>query len=298
MQTFSKQMLKTRTFLGHYQENRLVQSLQAYRALVVISKTDDALAKDLQIVRQRIKTFYLNNPEFWMGFTDSSMIGVPHGACIWTELEGLPFGEYWFQIKTVRFRNNEALIKLKMLKPKQDIEESIRQEQKEKDRQTTYDSEQMAKDFRELFEMWRKSCSEYFLWLFSQQITAKNIASVMKFICFLVLAAGTASIHGLMYLGAFTLKFMEEFRKLLHVSMPIILKVVDLFSKVIGGIFLLLAMIWRDTFGRKDQPPYMPGQRMPMSAISFREDPPLMPIEYRPDARNRNSIRYTYNRRS
>lgn len=297
MQTFCKQMLKTRTFLGHYQENRLVQSLQAYRALVVISKTDEPLAKDLQIVRQRIKSFYSNNPEFWMGFTDASMIGVPNGSCIWTELDGIPFGEYWFQIKTVRFRNNEALIKLKMLKPMHDVEESIRQEQKIKENQISFDSGQMVKDFQELFQMWRKSCSEYFLWLFSQQITAQNIASVLKFICFLLIAAGTASIQGLMYLGEFTLRFMEEFRKLLHVSMPIILRVVDLMSKVIGGIFILLAMIWRDIFGRKDQPPYgLQGQRTPMSSINFRDDPPLRPIEYRPDATNSrnygNSSRY------
>lgn len=64
-------MLKTRTFLGHYQENRLVQSLHAYRALVVIGKSDEPLANDIQIVRQRIKKFYSHNPEFWMGKNNS-----------------------------------------------------------------------------------------------------------------------------------------------------------------------------------------------------------------------------------
>lgn len=268
-------MLKTRTFLGHYQENRLVQGLQAYRSLVVISKTDESLPKDIQLVRQRIKSFYLHKPEFWMGFTDSSMIGVPHGSCIWTELDGIPFGEYWFQIKTVRFRNNEALIKLKVLKPMDDVEESIRQEHKIKEKQSDYDSGQIAKDFQELFEMWRRSCSEYFLWLFSQQITAHNIASVLKFICLMALAAGTASFHGLMYLGAFTLKFMAEFRKLIDVSMPIILKALDLLSKVIGGFYLLLAMVWRDLFGRRDPPTY--NQRSPTPYLGFRDDPPLRP---------------------
>ncbi len=297
LQTFCKQMLKTRTFLGHYQENRLVQSLQSYRALVVVSKTDESLTKDIQLVYQRVKRFYANNPAFWMGYTDSDMIGAPHGSCIWTELEGIPFGEYWFQIKTVRFRNNEALIKLKMLKPMHDVEESIRQEHKIKDSQSTYDSGQMAKDFRELMEMWRKSSSEYFLWLFSQQITAQNIASVLKFMCLIVLAAGTASIHGLMYLGAFTLKFMAEFRKLIHVSMPIILKALDLLSKVIGGIFILIAMIWRDLTGRKD-PPNQQYQNPALQGY-YRDQqplPPLRPIEYRPGTTNdrvyQTSVRY------
>lgn len=281
-------MLKTRTFLGHYQENRLVQSLQAYRALVVISSTDESLAKDMQIVRQRIKSFYSHKqPEYWMGFTDASMIGVPHGHCIWTELDGIPFGEYWFQIKTIRFRDSEALIKLKMLKPMQDVEESIRLEHKIKEKQCAGDAGQIANNFQELFEMWRRSCSEYFLWLFSQQITAHNIASVLKFICLLVLAAGTASYHGLMYLGEFTLKFMAEFRKLIDVSMPIILKALDLLSKTIGGIFLLVAMVWRDLRGRTDPPAY--NQRSPIPSLGFRDEPPLRPIEYRPDIRNNRS---------
>lgn len=287
MQTFCKQMLKTRTFLGHYQENRLVQSLQSYRALVVISKTDESLAKDIQLVRQRIKSFYSHNPEFWMGFTDSHMIGAPHGSCLWTELDGVPFGEYWFQIKTIRFRNKEALIKLKILKPMHDVEESIRQEHKLKENQTIYDSGRMAKDFQELFEMWRKSCSDYFLWLFSQQITAKNIAGVVKFICLLVLAAGTAGIQGLMYLGAFTLKFMAEFRKLVHVSMPFMLKALDLLSKIIGGIFLLIAMIWRDLTGKKNPPGYSP--RLPPPSLGYGDDTSLRPIEYRADIRSNRS---------
>lgn len=280
LQTFSKQMLKTRTFLGHYQENRLVQSLNAYRALVVISKTDESLAKDIQTVRQRIKTFYSHNPDYWMGYTDSDMIGAPHGSCIWTELDGVPFGEYWFQIKTVRFRNSEAIIKLKMLKPMHDVEESIRQEHRIKENQATYDSGELAKDFQELLVMWRKSCAEYFLWLFSQQITAQNIASVLKFICLIILAAGTASIHGLMYLGAFTLRFMAEFRKLVNVSMPFLLKALDLLSKVIGGFYLLLAMIWRDLIGRKDPTPAY-SQQFANPSLGFRDGPPMRSIEYR-----------------
>lgn len=284
-------MLKTRTFLGHYQENRLVQSLQAYRSLVVISKTDESLAKDFQIVRQRIKSFYAHNPNFWMGYTDADMIGAPHGSCLWTELEGVPFGEYWFQIKTIRFRNSEAIVKLKMLKPMHDVEETIRQEHKIKENQGTYDSGQMAKDFQELLVMWRKSSAEYFLWLFSQQITAQNIAGVLKFICLIVLAAGTASIHGLMYLGAFTLKFMAEFRKLIQVSMPFLLKALDLLSKVIGGFYLLLAMIWRDLIGRKD-PTSAYSQQMANPSLGYRDAPPLRPIEYRNYRENGNTGRY------
>ncbi|KAJ6645512.1 hypothetical protein Bhyg_00718 [Pseudolycoriella hygida] len=290
MQTFCKQMLKTRTFLGHYQENRLVQSLQAYRALVVISKTDESLANDIDIVRNRIKKFYSNNPQFWMGYTDSSMIGAPYGSCLWTELEGIPFGEYFFQIKSVRFRANEALIKLKVLKPMHDMEESIKLEHKIKEEAATQDSGHLAKDFQELLEMWRRSSAEYFLWLFSQKITARNIASVLKFICLLAFAAVAAAFHGVKYLGEFTLKFIAELRKLLHVSMPIILKAFDLLTKVIGGIFLLLAMMWRDTFGRKEPTVY--SQPSPMSSIRFRDEP-FAPIEYRPDLRNNRSYANT-----
>lgn len=42
---------------------------------------------------------------------------------------------------------------------------------------------------------------------------------------------------------------MEEFSKLMHVMMPFLLRCLDLINKAIGGFYILIAMVWRDSIG-------------------------------------------------
>lgn len=94
-------MLKTRVFLGQYQEKRFVDAVKNYRDLIVINHTESEVIRDFEAVQNRVLREYGGTQQLmWFGFTGGAMIGAPSGSCIWTELsENIPFGEYWFQVK-------------------------------------------------------------------------------------------------------------------------------------------------------------------------------------------------------
>lgn len=243
MQNDCKQMLKNRIFLGHYQEKRHVSSILAYRDLVVLNNTERDLKKLLDSIKLRIG-FY--NPESWIGITDSKMVGTPAGHCLWTELEELPFGQYWFQIKTIKFRNNEVYLKIKSVRAM----ESGDQKEEIKLIDESSDINQVAANFQELLLRWRDSTKAHFLHFLSNDITKENIINTIKFTSLLLLSLVTGAFHGIKFLGVFTIRFMAEFTRFIHVATPIFFGIIEFFNKMVGGFYILLAMVWKDSTGK------------------------------------------------
>lgn len=244
MQNDCKQMLKNRIFLGHYQEKRHVSSISSYRDLIVLNNTERDLKKLLDSIKLRIG-FY--NPELWIGITDAKMIGTPAGHCLWTELEELPFGQYWFQIKSIKFRQNEVCLKIKSIRA---MESGDHQKEESKLVDNSSDINQIAASFNELFLQWRDSTKAHFLRFLSNDITKENIINTIKFTSLLFLSLVTGAFHGIKFLGVFTIRFMAEFSKFIHVATPIFFGIIEFFNKIIGGFYILLAMIWKDSTGK------------------------------------------------
>lgn len=269
-------MLKTRIFLGQYQEKRFVHDVQTYRDLIVVSSSEVDLIRDLEAVRHRVQQHTASTSKdgssIWMGYTSAGLIGAPAGSCIWTELNNepdtIPFGHYWFQVRTVRFRDNEVLIKLKILRSMQSADQSSSSRPRQSfgssttstnnnendsifDTSTSSHSsttEHIA-DFSQLLSTWRQSAHDSILWICSHQLTASNAVQALRMLSLMMVAAMTGSVYAIKYLGMFTLRFMEEFSKLMHVMMPFLLRCLDLLGKTIGGFYILIAMIWRDSVG-------------------------------------------------
>jgi hypothetical protein len=51
--------------------------------------------------------------------------------------------------------------------------------------------------------------------------------------------------------GIFVIKLIERTTWLAHVLTPAALGLMELFSKIIGGFYLLVAMIWKDSIGAR-----------------------------------------------
>lgn len=43
-------------------------------------------------------------------------VGAPAGCAVWVRLQNLAFGHYWFQIKQVKFVDNEMILRLKCIR--------------------------------------------------------------------------------------------------------------------------------------------------------------------------------------
>lgn len=243
MQKDCKQMLKNRIFLGHYQEKRHVSGILAFRDLIVLNNTERDLKKLLDSIKLRIG-FY--NPESWIGITDSKMVGTPAGHCLWTELEELPFGQYWFQIKSIKFRHNEVYLKIKSVRAM----ESGDQKEETKLIAESSDINQVAANFKELLLQWRESLKTHCLHFLSNDITKENIINTIKFTSLLLLSLVTGVFHGIKFLGVFTIRFMAEFTRFIHVATPIFFGIIEFFNKIVGGLYILLAMVWKDSTGK------------------------------------------------
>lgn len=284
METFCKQMLKTRIFLGHFKEKRYANDLNAYRDLIVINPNETEFSHDIEIVRNRITNFY-KTKSIWFGYTSTKLDDVlsPTPHCIWTDLDAsIPFGHYWFQVKTLRFKDDEVMIKIKMLRP-------LRKTDKTTDEQLFYTENQshaaedddddqpfnktlrIAGSLIEFLQIWWDDLYKTILHALSVHCNAENTIYFIKYVSILFVAFVTSMLYAVKYLGYFTIHFMAQSRELIRVMTPIILKLIDLLNKIIGGFFILLAMIWRDCLGgsRTTVPPIRYQSIMPNSANRY-----------------------------
>ncbi|GBP43489.1 hypothetical protein EVAR_30446_1 [Eumeta japonica] len=110
-----KDLLKSKIFLGRYVERRLVDNHLLYRDIVLVSAAEVELNRDLLEARRYLKAFYPTS--HWIGITGTELLEfATSGTCIWTEIENEPFGPFWFQIKTVLFKKDEVMLKLKCIR--------------------------------------------------------------------------------------------------------------------------------------------------------------------------------------
>lgn len=105
-----------------------------------------------------------------------------------------------------------------------------------------------------LFAMWKKDFSEAMVWFLSASLNRENIKEGFRLLVLLLISLVVGAVHSLKFIGIFTIKFMHQLGWLIHVSTPILMGILDLVSKVIGGIYILIAMIWKDSIGAPQRP--------------------------------------------
>lgn len=277
IRTFAKVTLKNRIFLGNFQEKRYVPKLNTYKDVVVLDKNEKVLCDDFVRVRNRV----LNcDPNVWIGFSAPADVSVPTAHCIWTTLDEenpvirdkssltstistsdsntIVFGEYWFQIKTLLFGTNAIEIQLKILRPVDSIVTStspisstFTQQALEFDPSVIQQYVQeniMNVDWWGLLHRWKVSLNQILYRFASEQINLPNFIHCVGFVGAFCIGSVNALIHFIHYLGEFTLKLIYQITKLIQTLTPIVLALVNLVAKTIGGLYILLAMIWRDMF--------------------------------------------------
>uniref|UniRef100_A0A1B0AA51 Uncharacterized protein n=1 Tax=Glossina pallidipes TaxID=7398 RepID=A0A1B0AA51_GLOPL len=285
LHSLCKHLLKSRLFRGFYEQRRYVEQVQTYRDIVSLQRTEKDLEKLLRDVSQKLQMFYLSqNQRMWIGVTNSGAIGVSQypgqtlDICIWVELDELAFGQYWFTIKTVKFRENEVMLKLKTVRPVEfEIAEkpslstrnlsqsiplidnsTVATESRDPPMESS-DPIQVSKpvewqDFQLLFRQWGFSIRGSIYEFMAHDISKKNIKNLMRFLILLSVSLFSALLMTLKFIGIFTIRFMFELSRLAHVLTPTILKIIDVFNKIIGGFYILLAMIWKDAVVNRGRP--------------------------------------------
>lgn len=315
VRAFAEQMLIDRIFMGDYQEKRYVPKLNTYKDLIVLNKQEQILADDLRKVKNQILS---DNVHAWYGYTEPSDIGAPAVYCMWTTLDepntakpqaSVVFGEYWFQIKGLRFGINAVEIQVTVLRP---IDPSssmssgmdislLAQQALEVDTQKIQQYVQqniIEVDWLSLFNQWKISFNQRAYRFFATEITWTNFIHCIQLLGVLCIAFVIFSVQFVHYIGEFTLRLVFELTKLIKAASPIVLAMINLLSKMIGGLYILVAMIWKDLFYGDSGNRKNPSTRLNNygfqngRALTYRENPrPFLQSSYqrRPTPSSRNN---------
>ena len=91
-------------------------------------------------------------------------------------------------------------------------------------------------------------------------LTIRNLGQLGKLLMVLVFALLTGLVAGLKQASNFSLKLLHELANLVDRSTPFALGALDMLTKMVGGAYLLLAMIWRDAVKKQPVGPPPPGR--------------------------------------
>lgn len=292
-----KAKYKSQIFIGNYVEKRLCESLKCYRDVIVVnSNTEKDFIKDLNELLVQLN-------ERTSQQVSIGIAAAPYDHyTILTELDdGVPFGKFWFQvidgwqladssvfiffffvsqIKTIKFRFNEVQIKLKKLRSIEDADAKTFAEMlrattkvtKGEDESGSSGLDDAAEQWKALFEFWKSEAFAAVAWFLSISINRRTITETIRFISLVIVSLFAGSTQIVKYFGIFGIKLIERTTWLAHVLTPVALGLIDLVSKIIGGLYLLIAMIWKDSIGARR--------------------PPGNAIEADPRHRQREAIRY------
>lgn len=240
IKNYLKDSLKSRVFLGRYIERRLADKDIGYRDVVVISPAEVELKADLLDVRHKLHEITPNIR--WIGITETDVLGYPSsGMCIWTEIDNQPFGPFWFQIKTLKFREDEVIVMVKCLRHISDAFLEI-------EPILTGSAKKIMDPSDKKLDSSVASLNETYVDFMGTMKSFLTITNVKEFITFLfafVIAIFTGSTSFVNFLGNFILALLREISILIKNSTPMFLGLLDFFSKIVGGFYILLAMLFK-----------------------------------------------------
>ncbi|KAH8383097.1 hypothetical protein KR009_006765 [Drosophila setifemur] len=275
MQSLTKQLYKSRLFRGHYLERCFVEQVGDYRDVVVLQRSERELEKMLIASASQLQMFYQRFvPNMWVGITSGSFDSYNHTAqpgqletCIWTELSDLAFGEYWFSIKTLRFRDQEVQLKIKMVRavepealplPRRSVSLNRSSPQRaitagESDATTVQPEEQIQlglADFLAVLQQWGDGVKQTVYDFMANDVNKRNIMGTIRFLGLLIFSAVGGAAVALRFLGVFAVRLLFELSRFTHTATPIVFKLIEFLNKIVGAFFILLTMIWKDLVNR------------------------------------------------
>jgi len=123
---------------------------------------------------------------------------------------------------------------------------------------TRTDGEQSSdgplEQWKALYELWKREINDLVVQFLAISINRQTLVETLRFISLVIVSMLAGSAQIVKYLGIFTIKLIERTTWLAHVLTPLFLGLFDLVSKIIGGFYIIIAMIWRDSVGQRRQP--------------------------------------------
>lgn len=290
--------------------------------MVVLHKSEVELKDDINVTQSKLMSCFGGNK--WCGITSPDTIGAPAaGYCLWTKLQNVPFGFYWFKIRQICFEEREIIVLLKIVRsvPEDALTPSISSTSLTKTFSESVES--LKSRFQTSFQPSSQQSAQQDIPVpvqdESQNLKAKlnvsptksnkeeknietpkpmsdkhsnriakqypNMGDFVTFVGLLMshsresfiflysVCVATVNAAGkcVEFTGNFSLKFLHELNVLLRTVTPIILAVIELVGKLVGGLYLLIAMLFQKRPGPLPARQFMPQlqSQRPLQAIQY-----------------------------
>lgn len=234
-ESIPKRLLKGKQFNGCYKEKRFCKDLGTYKDIIEVKAGDEPnLALDLKLFLDLLTT----NTK-WIGLTTTP----GNDYLIWTDLEDdkLPFGEYPFDIRTVRSSDTELQLKLRVQDGNKSMSRNMSSGGQEFDLSKVEWSNYTPK----------KIANSFIGALMSVQWNWAALKQGVEFILVTLVYLVSELPNLIRFVGEFTLRAFRELSNLIHVLTPICMAIIDAFSKIFGVFFMLICDVMRTNKGRR-----------------------------------------------
>lgn len=245
------QALENRQFIGDFTSKQYVSRLKQYKDVIILHPNETQLADDMCRLKQRIMDCDYRT---WFGhsYTETD------DHCIYIELiDGdstltmpITFGEYRFEIFSLQTTRNAIEMKIRPISP------IARSGSIFADTTigTFIENHQYVGEWLAKADVWAMEASRAIgptlSRFYQNDVNWANVKHCIVLFGWFCIYAVNASIDFVKWLGDFSIRLIYALDKLLNTAKPIIFAILNLCGKIIGGAYLLLAMIWRDCFGR------------------------------------------------
>lgn len=231
--TLTKRLLKLKKFKGNFTEKRLCREINEYKDAITVPAGSN-FALDLQMF---MDILYAGDEKRWIGISLPDDETDPY--TIWTVIHesDLPFGEYYFQVRSVKFTDQTIQLKLKVVKS------------------TEVDSSDGgSKTAVPAFDLSAVDWNQ----LHPRLLVERTIASLIdielisltrqtiNFMLVTILYLFTEIPNLIRFVGLFVLRLVRELNNFIYVSTPIMMGLFNLCAKIFGGILLMINSFRRE----------------------------------------------------
>lgn len=290
-------------FSGWYTERRYMEAIDRYRDVLIVDSTEAQIIKQVRyIIKKSIKIIGENSyvgvsfdeEECRMYLSNFKSLTSP----VLSHENSHPFGRYWFQISAVNFIQNQGfLFEIKIIRPFLSSDSQtcwqcrLREQQAKNAPPVKIESINDAlMDMRGRVSV---LLSDFLLYLGDPSswlekarphLTLTKLFGLCKFLVVILLALLAGLWAGLKHVANFVLRVIHELAFLVDRSTPLALGALNILSKVVGGFYLLIAMVWRDVRAKK---PEAPPSQVPRALAPPAQRPPAITSTFTPSRQRR-----------
>lgn len=247
-------------FSGWYTERRYIESIERYRDLIVVDQGENIVIKQVKYAIRKSSKVLGDNTYIGLAIADDECrLFVNLGAS--SSVAQYPFGHFWFQVRNVSFLPNigynlEIVVIRQFMKSDGESCWRCRRRDLESTNQAPVKLDSLGSALEDaknrIGAELSKALDEYWhptevVGNVKPHLKTENFVKLVKMLCVLVMIVFTAIVSGFKHGGNFALKILHELAFLVERSTPLALGTLNVLSKVVGGFYLLVAMIWRDT---------------------------------------------------